>query len=119
MLSDSNTSGKFLNDVFEGAVETSFRNGFVVLGRLTLQGGVESGAWVEQLLELGGSGQLMAAFDAALTLGAETPHAPLGALLAKALQRQGTIELARLIERQVPEQTVSLRGGRMGDRAAY
>ena len=54
-------------------------------------------------------GRARAAFDVALTLGAETAHAPLGMALANALQREGTSEFAAEVETLIPEQTVSLR----------
>jgi hypothetical protein len=61
------------------------------------------------LLEADVPGRARAAFDAALALGGHTALAPLGQVLAEALSRYDTPELAAELEPQVPSETVSLR----------
>ncbi|MCH8044837.1 MAG: tetratricopeptide repeat protein [Planctomycetes bacterium] len=108
VLADRSTNRAFLRQVFEEADETSLRNGFVVLTRLAVRGVSDAASWMEQLLDADVVGRARAAFDAALTLGTETAHAPLGAVLASALQRDGTSQFAAEVAPLIPERTVSL-----------
>ena len=109
VLSDRNTRQDYLDKVFAGAVETALRNGFIVLARIALREGKQAEAWIKLVLDADVGGRGKSAFEAAMTLGAETAFAPLGVVLADALQREGTTLLARNIEPVIPRETVSLR----------
>jgi len=109
VLSDSDTSADYLENVFDGTPPPVLRNGFTVLGRISLHHKDQAAKWLAQVLNVDAKGRALPAFEAAMTLGGETALAPLGLILAKGLQAEGTVELAALFERRVPHPTVSLR----------
>jgi nucleoside phosphorylase len=100
----------YLNRVFEGADGRAIRTGFAVLGRLSEEH-EEAEGWIARVLERDVNGRAMEAFTAAKTVGEWTAHAAVGKELAKALEREGTIELAERMEDELPPagETVSLR----------
>jgi tetratricopeptide (TPR) repeat protein/nucleoside phosphorylase len=108
VLSDPETPGDYLEQVFSGTGQPALVNGFVVLGRISLWNEAQGKTWLTALLSGDVPGRAHAAFDAALTLGESTALAPLGEVLAEALKRSGTRELASQLEPLVPFPTVSL-----------
>ena len=50
VLTDANTPAAYLDQVFEDANETAFRNGFLALGRISLHRETEARAWLQRLL---------------------------------------------------------------------
>ena len=103
-------AGPHLDKVFEGADPRAIRAGFTVLGRLSAEH-EEVAGWIARVLARDVAGRAMEAFAAAKTVGERTAHAALGMELARALEREGTIELAERLEPELPHpsQTVSLR----------
>ena len=104
-----NTADTFLERVFAGAPEIALGNGFVVLGRISLQDPTVASPWLAGVLEADIPGRARPAFQAALALGSYTAHSPLGLILANALERKGTLDHATKFDSLVPHQTVSLR----------
>ncbi len=106
--------GVVLDRVFEGAGERAIGTGFEVLGRLSGEHADAEG-WITRVLDGDVPGRAVAAFDAALAIAVEDPikqraaHTRLGMALAKALERDGTIEIARRLRAVLPEETVALR----------
>jgi nucleoside phosphorylase/tetratricopeptide (TPR) repeat protein len=100
----------YLRRVFEGASAEAIRTGFTVLGRLS-EDHEDATAWIAQVLARDVAGRAMEAFAAAKIVGERTAHSPLGMVLAKALEKEGTIALAVRLEKVLPrsQQTVSLR----------
>jgi tetratricopeptide (TPR) repeat protein len=96
--------------VFEGAEAQALRTGFAVLGRLS-EDHEEAAGWIAQVLGRDVAGRAMEAFTAAKAVGERTAHAALGMVLARALEREGTVDLAARLEPELPhpDQTVSLR----------
>jgi len=109
VLADRDTPQDYLEQIFGDGGQAALRNGFVVLGRIALWDERQATAWLARLLEADVPGRVRAAFDAALSLGGCTALAPLGQVLAAALVRSGSPELAAEIAPLVPLQTVSLR----------
>ncbi len=109
VLSDDETPEDYLERVFEGAAAPTVANGFVVLGRISVRHDVDVEPWMRRLLAADVPGRAEAAFDAAMALGKESAHAPLGRILGDALEREGTLEHAVAFDRAVPDETVSLR----------
>ncbi|MBN2023636.1 MAG: tetratricopeptide repeat protein [Pirellulales bacterium] len=107
-LSDRATREDYLDRVFDDADAPSTTNGFLVLGRLA-EDRPEARPWIERALGRDVPARAEAAFAAALALGEKTAGSPLGLVLASALQREGTTELARAFEDRLPKETVSLR----------
>src|SRR5262249_58025350 len=81
-----------------------------VRGRLS-EDHEEAAGWIARMLARDVAGRAMEAFAAAKTVGERTAHAALGMELARALEREGTVELAERLEPELPHphQTVSLR----------
>ena len=107
---ESDAAGPWLDRVFEGADAQAIRTGFTVLGRLSEEH-EEAAGWIARVLARDVAGRAMEAFAAAKTVGERTAHAALGMELARALEREGTAELAERLEPDLPDaqQTVSLR----------
>ena len=103
------TSNDFLTNVLEGAAEGALENAFTVLGRIGLRDDESGTKWIRQAFDADTHGRLMPAFRAAMSLGKESAHSPLGHALAETLEKAGTVEIARGIESDLPEETVSLR----------
>ncbi len=103
-------AGAYLDRVFDGADEAVVRTGFTVLGRLS-EDRDEAAGWIAWVLGRDVVGRAMAAFAAAKAVGEQTAHAAIGRVLAEALEREGTIEIAEWMEAELPhpQQTVSLR----------
>ncbi|WP_224242004.1 tetratricopeptide repeat protein [Hyalangium gracile] len=100
----------WLRSVFDGADEGTLRAGFEVLGRLSI-GAAEAGGWISSLLEGAVETRAVAALEAAKAVGQRMAYAALGGELEKALEREGTPEVARrLMEAGLPERSISLRG---------
>jgi tetratricopeptide (TPR) repeat protein len=99
----------FLEQVFTGADEAALGNGFVVLGRISLQDPTVAAPWLDGMLKVDVPGRARPAFYAALALGTHTAFSPLGLILAQALEREGALDHAVEFDPLVPEQTVSLR----------
>ncbi len=111
VLCTSATRADFLERVLGRMDSATLRHGFTVLGRLGAH--VEDArveGWICRLVKADVPARAMAAFEAALAVGRETPHAPLGRALFEALQDGGTVDLAVEIEAHLPHSTVSLRG---------
>jgi tetratricopeptide (TPR) repeat protein len=109
VLSDANTPGDYLDCVFENAGETALIKGVVTRGRISRRRETEAREWLRRVLDADVAGRALPAFRAAMTLGQESPFAPLGLVLAEGLAREGTVEHAAEIEHQAPLDTVSLR----------
>jgi len=108
VLADTHTPASFLSDVFNDNDPEALRQAFVVLGRISLRDQRALG-WMQRLLTEDVNGRAPAAFLAAMTLGDLSAYGELGRILAARLEESGTREIAILIERSAPEQTVSLR----------
>jgi nucleoside phosphorylase/tetratricopeptide (TPR) repeat protein len=106
---DAAAAGPYLDRVFEGADSQAVRTGFTVLGRLS-EVHEEAAAWIARVLAPDVAWRALEAFAAAKTVGERTAHAALGMELARALEREGTVELAERLELELPraDQTVSL-----------
>ena len=87
-------AGPYLDRVFEGAEPQGVRTGFTVLGRLS-EDHEEAAGWIARVLARDVAGRAMEAFAAAKTLGERTAHAALGMELARALEREGTVDACR------------------------
>jgi tetratricopeptide (TPR) repeat protein len=99
-----------LTHVFEGCHEDAIENGFVVLARLSIKHEAEASAWIDRVVRQDLAGRALAALKAAKAASKDSAHALLGMVLAKALTREGTKEIAeRLEEAGIPDGTVSLR----------
>jgi nucleoside phosphorylase/tetratricopeptide (TPR) repeat protein len=101
-----------LNDVFQACDEDALENGLVVLARLSLvhEQEAEASAWINRVLQRDLSARAVAALSAAKRVGEITAHATLGMLLANALERHGTKEIAEWLEAAgIPDGTVSFR----------
>ncbi|MFT3766210.1 MAG: tetratricopeptide repeat protein [Minicystis sp.] len=103
-------AGSYLDRVFDGADGGAIRTGFTVLGRLS-EDHKKAENWITRVLDRDVAGRALEAFAAAKIVGERTAHAAVGIVLAKALEREGTADLATRLERVLPhpEQTVSLR----------
>jgi tetratricopeptide (TPR) repeat protein len=99
----------FLEQVFTGAGEAALGNGFVILGRISLQDPAVAEPWLTGMLKADVPGRSRPAFYAALALGTQTAFSPLGLILAQVLEREGTLDLAVGFDQLLPDQTVSLR----------
>jgi nucleoside phosphorylase/tetratricopeptide (TPR) repeat protein len=101
---------RYLDRVFEGAEGEAIRTGFTVLGRLS-EDHTDARGWIAQVLDGDVAGRALDAFAATKTVGERTAHAAIGMVLAEALEREGTIEIAEHLEKKLPhpDQTVSLR----------
>lgn len=100
----------FLDRVFEGADERALIAGMEVLGRISEDHPDEVRPWIAHWLGVDLEGRAMPALKAAKSLGLKTAHTWVGMELAKALDRNGTVELAERLEAEgVPDFTVSLR----------
>ncbi len=110
ILSDVETPGDVLERVFRGSSEAALQSGFEVLGRIAASRRDEaSTGWLAQLLDGDVLGRARPAFQAALTLGESSAFVPLGDLLADRLKKSKATNLAEEFDRQIPEETVSLR----------
>ncbi len=107
---EGTAAGPWLDRVFEGAEPQAVRTGFTVLGRLS-EDHEQAAGWIARVLARDVAGRAMDAMAAAKTVGERTAHAALGMELYRALEREGTVELAERLERELPhaDQTVSLR----------
>ncbi len=103
-------AGPWLDRVLDGAGAEAVRTAFTVLGRLS-EDRPGAAAWIARALDRNVAGRAWEAFEAAKVVGERTAHALLGMELAKALEREGTIELAMRLQKELPhpQQTVSLR----------
>src|SRR5262249_43624703 len=103
------SAGPYLDRVFEHAEQRAVRTGFEVLGRLS-EDHKEAEDWIARVLAQDVVGRVLDAFEAARSVGEWTAHAGLGRVLAKALEREGTAQIAEQLEPMVadPQQTVSL-----------
>ncbi len=103
-------AGPYLDRVFEGADAQAVRTGFTVLGRLS-EDHEEVAGWIARVLARDVAGRAMEVFAAAKTVGETTAHAALGMELARALEREGALELAERLDPELPHpgRTVSLR----------
>ena len=108
-------AGAYLDRVLERAGDDALRTAFVVLGRLLDDQPQDAEPWIEHVLSRDVANRGMAAFETAKAFGERTAHARLGMVLARALEREGTIELAaRMAGAGLPEHTVSLREVALG-----
>ena len=111
VLTDANNTPEraYLGQVFKNADEGALRTGFVTLGRISVSHAAESVPWLSCVLHENIPERARPAFQAALTLGRYSAYCPLGQILARAMQKAGTVDLATEFESLVPYQTVSLR----------
>jgi tetratricopeptide (TPR) repeat protein/nucleoside phosphorylase len=101
---------ELLRRTFSQADVPALRNGFEVLGRLYGESPDEAGRWMDWVLEGDLPGRAVAAFEAAKALAPHTHDSGLGARLARALEREGTRELAAQLDAAgLPDDTASLR----------
>ena len=110
VLMDPGTPDDYLDRVFEGADGDALRNGFIVLGRVSLRRPDQGRAWLDRVLRVDVPGRAGHAFDAAMALGKESAAAPLGPVLAQALEDQGpedegTLGLAVAFDRELVKWT--------------
>lgn len=102
-------AGAWLKRVLEGADPRATRAAFEVLGRLSAEA-PEAGAWIAALLEGAVSTRAVPALEAAKAIGQRPAFAALGRELAKALEREGTPQVAELLEAAgLPEFVAPLR----------
>lgn len=100
----------FLERIFRGESDSAITTGFGVLGRLSVDHAGVVRPWIAHLLDADLSKRALLALNAAKTLGTKTAHAWVGYELAAALNRAGTVELAKQIGAAgLPDPTVSLR----------
>ncbi len=93
----------------EGAGAAPIQNAFDVLGRISAEHPEEARPWIRSVLDQDVPGRALAALSAAKSVGLKTAHAVLGEVLAQALEREGTVEMAKQIEKDgIPNETVSL-----------
>ncbi|MFM7163022.1 MAG: hypothetical protein ACKO3P_21935, partial [Planctomycetaceae bacterium] len=109
VLRHRDTSPQFVEEVTRGGVENAIQQACTVLGQLGARHEFDPVPWIKQLLEGDFAGRVDPALKAAQSLGEETTAAPVGRVLAEVCQRSGSVELAARLEREIPEQTVSLR----------
>ena len=96
---DQSEAPKFLKQALEGAEASSIQNAFDVPGRISAEHAKEARPWIQSVLDQDVPGRALAALSAAKSVGRTTAHAVLGEELAKALERKGTVELAKQIEK--------------------
>jgi nucleoside phosphorylase len=103
-------AGPHLDRVFEGAGGEAIRTGFTVLGRLS-EDHMEARGWIARVLARDVARRALDAFAATKIVGEQTAHAAIGMVLAEALEREGTIEIAERLEKELPKtaNTVSMR----------
>lgn len=104
----------WIERVFGGVDRTGVFNGLIVLGRLSLNPNLEKDAeaWIGRVLDQDVEERALVALFAAMSLRAQTAHAPIGMMLAERLARvsgQGPLEFAHVVEAVTDETTVSLR----------
>ncbi|MBM4328263.1 MAG: tetratricopeptide repeat protein [Deltaproteobacteria bacterium] len=109
VLADANTRQDYLAQVFDGTDQSALRTGLTVLSRLSVRRPEEAAEWLRRVLDADVKGRATPALDACLAVCSESAHAATGRVLAEALAREGTPELARDFEERLPEQTVLLR----------
>lgn len=102
-------AGEWMKRVVDGADPLATRSVFEVLGRLSAEA-PEAGAWIASLLEGAVSTRALPALEAAKALGQRPAFAALGRELAKALEREGTPQVAEVLEAAgLPEFMATLR----------
>jgi tetratricopeptide (TPR) repeat protein len=109
VLTHAETDGGFLCKISEGASPTAIENAFTVLGHLAWRHRQNSAQWIKQLLEANLEQRAEPALRAAKVLGEKTTSAPIGQVLAEVVRDHGTLELAKRLDKELPEQSVSLR----------
>ena len=105
---DCDTPPDVLALALKDATSEQLTTAMVVLGRIALHS-KDGERWCRQLLKRDVGRLAEPTFKAALSLGRESPFAPLGLLLAQALEHTDDIELAERLETTIPKQTVSFR----------
>jgi nucleoside phosphorylase len=106
---EGGAAGEWLRRVLEGADTRTVRTAFEVLGRLSAEA-PEARAWIASLLAGAVRSRAIAALEAAKAIGQRPAYAALGQELAKALQREGTPEVAEQLEAAgLPEFVAPLR----------
>lgn len=104
------TANAFLDRVLAGANVYAIRTAFTVLGRISEED--EAAArWIASVLTQDVAGRTMEALAAAKIVGERTAYTKLGGVLAEVLAREGTVELAARLDKELPkaDETVSLR----------
>jgi tetratricopeptide (TPR) repeat protein len=109
VLENPETASEFVGQISAGAPPTAIKNAFTVLGHLAWRHGQDSRPWIKQLLEADLEQRAEPALRAAKALGQTTTSAPIGLVLAQAVRDHGTLQLAKRLEVELPEQSVSLR----------
>jgi len=94
---EGEAAGQWLRQVVEGADTRAVRTAFEVLGRLSAEA-PEAGEWMASLLAGAVSSRATAALEAAKAIGPRPAYAAAGRELAKALEREGTPEVAERLE---------------------
>ncbi|MBI5517107.1 MAG: hypothetical protein HY909_25235 [Deltaproteobacteria bacterium] len=85
------------------------RNGFIVLGRVSVFDEVSIRPWIMQLLTRKLGPVAVLSLEAAKIIGRETPYSVLGDILAEQLELRGNVEIAAILHfMDIPTRTVSL-----------
>jgi hypothetical protein len=106
---EGGAAGAWLKRVLEGADARAVRTAFEVLGRLSAEA-PEAGEWMSSLLTGAVGSRATAVLEAAKAIAQRPAYAAVGRELAKALEREGTPEVAEQLEAAgLPEFVASLR----------
>jgi nucleoside phosphorylase/tetratricopeptide (TPR) repeat protein len=99
-----------LSDIFQACDESAIENGLIVLGRISLVCAAEASAWIDRVLRRDLAGRALAGLNAAKRVSETSAHATIGMVLARALERNGTKQIAEQLDAAgFPEHSVSLR----------
>jgi hypothetical protein len=102
-------AGQWLRRVLEGRDGQAVRAAFEVLGRLSANTS-EAGLWMESLLEGAVRFRALSMLEALKALGPRPIYAEAGRVLAQALEREGTVQVAEKLDAAgIPEFTPPLR----------
>ncbi len=88
---------EYLERALAGATRGQLAHAFIVLGRVELRHDPMAQEWAEVFLKADVDARALAALDAIRALGKETSGATLATTLIEALDREGTLELAKRI----------------------
>ena len=106
---EGTAAGEWLKRSLEDASPSATRAAFEVLGRLSAEA-PEAGEWIASVLAGAVSARAVPALEAAKAIGQRPVYAALGRELAKALEREGTPQVAELLEASgLPEFVPTLR----------
>jgi tetratricopeptide (TPR) repeat protein len=105
---EGGAAAELLRRALHGADEQAVETAFTVLGRISA-GHPEARPWIRAVLAPDVVARALPAFRAAKAVGKSSAFAVLGEELARALEAEGTAEVAAAIEEEaIPDQTVAL-----------